>query len=350
MEPARVAGVLATRTLRGPGMNQRSDSFSILACADGDVLVEALPRGKHRVSVLPAPGSVVDAHSCETSYPLSLIRAIHASKGLYLCDEIMREEDPRYVERSIRHEVLGYVDAAEFAGKRVLDFGCGSGASTMVLARILPPCEIVGVDLEARHLRIARLRAEHLRRPAVRFVQSPSGDSLPEGLGLFDYVIFSAVFEHLLPRERRVVLPLVWSHVQGDGILFINQTPYRYSPIEMHTTGLPGINYLPDGLALRAARCFSKRVALNADWETLLRDGIRGGTVREILGILAASGSPILLEPKKGVGDRIDLWRRSLSPRYAWLKDSIWMSLKLLKLLTGVQLTPDLALAIRRRA
>ena len=86
MEPARVAGVLATRTLRGPGMNQRSDSFSILACADGDVLVEALPRGKHRISVLPAPGSVVDAHSCETSYPLSLIRAIHASKGLYLCD------------------------------------------------------------------------------------------------------------------------------------------------------------------------------------------------------------------------------------------------------------------------
>lgn len=331
-------------------MNQRSEPFSILACADGDVLVEALPRGRQRISVLPGPGSVVETRTWETSYPLSLIRAIHASKGLYLCDEIMREEDPRYVERSIRHEVLGYVDAAEFAGKRVLDFGCGSGASTMVLSRILPPCEIVGIDLEQRHLRIAQLRAEHFGRAAVRFVQSPSGDSLPEGLGFFDYVIFSAVFEHLLPRERRVVLPLVWSHVKPGGILFVNQTPYRWSPIEMHTTGLPGINYLPDGLALRAARRFSTRVASNDDWETLLRDGIRGGTVPEILGILATSGSPGLLEPKKSVGDRIDLWRGSLSPRHARLKDSIWMSLKTLKLLTGVQLTPDLALAIRNKA
>lgn len=329
-------------------MNQRGGPLSILPCKDGDIRVEALPDGRHRISVLPASGVVVEPGSWETAYPQSLIKAIHASKGLYLCDEIMREEDPRYVERSIRHEVLGYVDAGQFAGKRVLDFGCGSGASTMVLARLLPECEIVGIDLEERHLRIARLRAEHLGHPAVRFVQSPSGDSFPEGLGLFDFVIFSAVFEHLLPGERRTVLPLIWSHVKPGGILFVNQTPFRYSPIEMHTTGLPGINYLPDRLALRAARRFSKRVGRNADWQTLLREGIRGGTVRELLGLLATGGSSALLEPRKNVGDRIDLWRASLSPRHAWLKDGIWMSLKLLKCATGVQLTPDLALALRK--
>ena len=135
------------------------DAVTVLTGADGAVRVEALPQRRHRISVLPAPGIAVEARHWDTSYPLALIRAIHASKGLYLCDEIMREEDPGYVERSIRHEVFGYVEAAAFAGKRVLDFGCGSGASTMVLARLLPPCEIVGVDLEERHLRIARLRA-----------------------------------------------------------------------------------------------------------------------------------------------------------------------------------------------
>ena len=331
-------------------MNQRGDPFSILACPDGDVLVEALPRGKHRISVLAGPDVVVQPDSWVTSYPLSLIRAIHAGKGLYLCDEIMREEDPHYVERSIRHEVLGYIDAAEFAGKRILDFGCGSGASTMVLARLLPPCEIVGVDLEERHLRIARLRAGHFGRTGVRFAQSPAGDALPEGLGLFDFVIFSAVFEHLLPGERGTVLPLVWRRLRPGGILFVNQTPFRYSPVETHTTGLPGINYLPDGIALRAARRFSKRVGPGADWQKLLRDGIRGGTVGEILGILAASGKPALLEPRESVGDRIDLWRQTLSPRHARVKDGIWVFLKLLKLATGIQVTPDLALAIRNAA
>jgi ubiquinone/menaquinone biosynthesis C-methylase UbiE len=331
-------------------MNQRGDPVTLLGSADGDVLVEALPRGKHRISVLPGPGVVVEQDTWVTSYPLFLIRTIYAGKGPYVCDEIMRDEDPRYVERSIRHEVLGYVDAAEFSGKRILDFGCGSGASTMVLARVLPPCEIVGVDLEERHLRIARRRAEHFGRTGVRFIRSPSGDSLPEGLGLFDFVVLSAVFEHLLPAERRTVLPLVWRHVRPGGILFVNQTPFRYSPVETHTTGLPGINYLPDGLALRAARRFSKRVGPDDDWQKLLREGIRGGTVREILGILAASGSPALLEPRKEAGDRIDLWRRTLSPRHGRLKDGIWMSLKLLKLATGVQITPDLALAIRNEA
>ena len=49
------------------------------------------------------------------------------------------EEDPRYVERAIRNDVLGYVEARAFAGKRVLDFGCGAGASTLVMSRMLPP-------------------------------------------------------------------------------------------------------------------------------------------------------------------------------------------------------------------
>lgn len=325
-------------------------SLTLMTCADGAVRVEALPDGKRRISVEPRPGFSVVRRAWETCYPLALIQEIHSAKGLYLCDEIMREEDPRYVERYLRHEVLGYVDAAEFAGKRVLDFGCGSGASTMVLSRVLPACEIVGIELEERLLRIARLRAEHLGARGVRFLRSPSADSFPEGLGLFDYAIFSAVFEHLLPGERRALLPRIWSHVKPGGILFLNQTPHRYSPVETHTTGLPLINYLPDGLALRIARRFSKHVRGDEDWEALLRAGIRGGTVREILGILASSGSPALLEPRKSVGDQIDLWHGKLSRRHAWFKKSIWLSLKMLKMLTGVQLTPELALAIRKEA
>src|SRR5215831_4024956 len=274
---------------------------TLLTSPGGCVRVADLPNGKRGISVEPKPGFFAPIRTWETSYPLALIQEIHSTKGLYVCDEIMREEDPRYVEHLLRHEVLAYVDSAEFAGKRVLDFGCGSGASTIVLGRILPPCEIVGVELEGRLLRIAELRAQHLGAWRTRFIQSPSGDSVPEGLGLFDYVVFSAVFEHLLPRERTVVLPNIWSCLKPGGILFLNQTPYRYSPFEVHTTYLPMINYLPDGLALRVARRFSKRVARDGDWETLLREGIRGGTIPEILEILSTRGSPALLEPRKSV-------------------------------------------------
>ncbi|MGH8290674.1 MAG: class I SAM-dependent methyltransferase [Steroidobacteraceae bacterium] len=281
-------------------------------------------------------------------YPLDLIREIHAAKGLYICDEIMREEDPRYVEHYLRHEVLSYVPPAAFRGKRILDFGCGSGASSVVLARLLPECEIVGVELEERLLRIARLRAQHFGLDRARFLRSPSGDTLPDGLGSFDFVLFSAVFEHLLASERRTLLPLVWRRLNPGGILFLNQTPYRYFPVEAHTTGLPLINYLTDRMTLRIVRRFSRRHSGQVSWERLLRGGIRGGTVSEILGILPPDGHPALLEPRREVGDRIDLWYGSLSARHRWLKRGIWAGLKLIKLTSGSVITPSLALALRR--
>jgi 2-polyprenyl-3-methyl-5-hydroxy-6-metoxy-1,4-benzoquinol methylase len=305
--------------------------------------VARLADGRHHIAVEPDQGCPGANRSWTTSYPPELILEIHTTKRGYVCDEIMREEDPRYVERAIRHEVLAYVDAEEFRGKRVLDFGCGSGASTLVMSRLLPPCELVGVELEERLLKLARLRAEYLGRSGLRFLHSPSGTTLPSGLGEFDYIVLSAVYEHLLPKERQVLLPRIWSHLKPGGVLFINQTPHRYSPVEIHTTGLPLINYLPDALALRAAK-LSKRIDGNEDWPALLRAGIRGATIGEILQVLGARSA--LLEPQRG--DHIDLWYGKLSKRYGWLKKAIWASLKALKPIAGIHLVPELTLAIRK--
>ena len=98
-----------------------------------------------------------------------------------------------------------------FRGKRVLDFGCGSGASTMVLNRILGGAEICGVELDANLLRIAKARAHHYGLPGERLLLSPDGLTLPTGLGTFDVVVLSAVWEHLLPLERPAVLKQIWS-------------------------------------------------------------------------------------------------------------------------------------------
>ena len=315
----------------------------------GVMRIKALPDGRHEVSVTPAPGHTVPRRSWVTSYPVPLIRDIHSTKQLYVCDEIMREEDPSYVEHSLRHMVLSYVEPSAFAGKRILDFGCGSGASLMVLSRLLPPCEIVGIELEERLLNIARLRAQHFGRTSLSLLRSPSGDELPPQLGEFDFIMFNAVFEHLLPHERRTLLPKVWQHLRPGGVLFLNQTPYRYSPVEVHTTGgMPLINYLPDRLTLYVVRRWCKLVAPNEEWTTLLRRGIRGATVPEVLSCLPDPRGAALLRPAPHVGDRIDLWFNTLSGRYGWLKRSIWAALKALKLATGRQITPSLSLAIRK--
>lgn len=327
----------------------RKPPVSRLQDRDCTVAIESTAEGTRRLVIEPLGGITAERLRWTTRYPPALIEAIFATKGIYLCDEIMREEDPRYVERFLRNQVLEYVAPAAFAGKRVLDFGSGSGASVVVLSRLLPPCELVGVELEERLLHIARLRAAHFGLNHVKFLQSPAGDRLPEGLGSFDYIMFSAVFEHLLPAERPVLLPMVWAHLKPGGVLFLNQTPHRYSPVEIHTTGgVPLINYLPDRLALAVARRFSKRVRPEETWEQLLRSGIRGGTVREILSILKPHGGASLLAPLRG--DRIDQWYRGLSRRYGWLKRGAWGVLKAVKLATGLELTPGLALAIRKPA
>ncbi|MDQ3805791.1 MAG: methyltransferase domain-containing protein [Acidobacteriota bacterium] len=324
-----------------------------LSHPDADVIVEELPNGMKEVSVRPRKGLFVPVDRCQTDYPLSLIQLILDIKGAdYVCDEICRDADPGYVQRDLEHDLTAYFAESDFAGKRVLDFGCGSGASSMILARAFPAAEIVGVELEPQLLTIARARLQHYGYPNVQFHLSPSGNELPEGLGEFDFVILSAVYEHLLPGERRMVIPKVWSVIKPGGYLFLNMTPHRYFPIEHHTTGLPLINYLPPRLALAAARKFSNRINPQEPWEVLLRRGIRGATENEILSILrTVSGSrAVLLEPSRGgLRDRIDLWYSALNrQRLKGLKKTLKGIMKGLRLVTGVTLVPNLSLVIRK--
>jgi len=320
---------------------------------DGSVDVEETGGGRRRVTVRVADPSIfVPVSSCETAYPVPLVEAILAVKSpAFLCDEILREEDPRYVERNIRFEVLSYAAAGEFAGKRLLDFGCGAGASSAVLARLLPDAEIVGVDIDEGLVRAARLRAEHYRLGRAAFLVSADPTAVPREAGEFDHILLSAVYEHLLPAERAALLPALWGRLRPGGVLFVNQTPYRYSPVESHSTHLPLLNYLPAPAAFRCARLLSRRIRRTDRWEDLLRKGIRGGSPGEILGLIRrAGGAPSLLEPSLlGMRDRIDIWRAvSTSKRPQALLGAAAAAMRLCRRLTGATVTPSLSLAIRK--
>jgi SAM-dependent methyltransferase len=80
-------------------------------------------------------------------------------------------------------------------GKRVLDVGCGEGATLFHLGQ---PEGAVGIDLFEEKLSFARTRL-----PACRFVTA-SCESMPFDPGSFDHVLVRDVVHHLDEPERMV--------------------------------------------------------------------------------------------------------------------------------------------------
>jgi SAM-dependent methyltransferase len=334
-------------------MMPASDDVQVVERPDGRVLIRELGADRREVVVESSvEGRFISRSSCVTRYPVELVESVLGVKGLaYLCEEIGRDEDPAFVESVLRWAVLGYVEPEAFRGRRLLDFGSGAGASTMILARLFPETEIVGVELMPELLALAEARARFHGVGHVTFRLSPSATELPADIGTFDYIIFSAVYEHLLPAERRALFPRVWDALRPGGIMFLNQTPYRWYPHEYHTTGLPLLNYVPDALVLRLARRWSSRVSDTASWEELLRDGVRGGTAAEVVRRLRDAGRepPVVLRPSRnGCRDTIDIWYGYSSARRPALKKAMRAVFKAIHRMTGQVVTPELDLALQR--
>ena len=330
------------------------NTSTTLTHRDGQLLIEELPDDRRLITVmLTNPKQFMLRGQWRTRYTVPLIQEVLGVTGpAFLCDEISRDEDPDYVQKRLIADLLAFFDKSEFAGKRLLDFGCGSGASTVVLARALPDTEIVGVELREDLLSVARARVRFYGLPRVTLQLSPNGAQLPPGLGDFDFVILSGVYEHLLPEERSALLPQLWAVIRDGGSLFFDQIPNRLFPIELHTTRLPLLNYVPAPLALAAARQFSRRVRPHESWNDLLRRGIRGATVREIVRHLpGGKDGAVVREPSKlGRGrDRIDLWYQTTGARLPAIKSAARATMKVLRQTTGLCLTPDVTTAITKR-
>ena len=80
-------------------------------------------------------------------------------------------------------------------GLRLLDAGCGTGASTAALLAAAPHAEIVGIDASAQML--ARARARHWPS-SVRFVHTPVEDLTAAGVnGPFDAILAAYLIRNL---------------------------------------------------------------------------------------------------------------------------------------------------------
>jgi 2-polyprenyl-3-methyl-5-hydroxy-6-metoxy-1,4-benzoquinol methylase len=296
-----------------------------------------------------------------TTFPLELIESLAEELGcVRLSDLVHRYQNPKSVSGVLKAQMLSYFRPEEFQGKLLLDFGCGSGASTWSMAQLFPETEIVGIDLAPDRIEVAERIAAFQGIKNARFMCSPSGDRLPEQIGQFDFVMLSAVYEHLLPRERTVVMPLLWSVMKEGAAIFINQTPYRYFPFEHHSTGLWFINYVPDGMAHWMARNFAKydpsmhdpAINKSPNWETHLRGGIRGGTELSMVRDLTSGkkSEARILQPRADCArDRADYWLvRTGRERHRFLKEGIAQFYRMTDKLFGTVPSINVDVVIRK--
>lgn len=326
-----------------------------IGISDAHLRVTPLPGGGARVTAKVTDGhSEVRVEEWETRYSVDVIRAIldHDPRYWRLHGELVREESPEGIQRALTYYLLSFLSEQDFQNKRILDFGCGCGASTLALSRMFPSAAIVGLDRLEECLRVCRLKARDAECDRLSFVSPASDSSLPSNIRDFDYVVLCGVYEHLLPDERSSLLLDLWSHLTTQGVLFIAQTPNWYFPFETHITRYPLLHYLPGPIAYPIARSAYKRIwGQDQPWEELLRLGLHGASVREITRILSSGNNQFnLLKPcRLGIQDCLDIWHVTLDKSESGrLKQLTFMVLKTIKRMTALEIPPYISVAVRK--
>ncbi|MEE1758723.1 class I SAM-dependent methyltransferase [Streptomyces sp. SP18BB07] len=121
------------------------------------------------------------------------------------------------------------------AGLRVLDLGCGTGASTAALASVLPEAEITAVDASAGMLERA---ARKPWREGVSFVHAPAERLAEAGVeGPFDAVFAAYLFRNVTDPGR--VLSTVRDLLAPRGRLAVHE--YTLSGRTVHRAVWTGV-------------------------------------------------------------------------------------------------------------
>ncbi len=236
-------------------------------------------KGNH---VMPGGSYHCSYSEFEAQLSLQTLSKIALRKGRFFRDEVERSENPNHLQRKI--EILLREFGISLSDKKMLDFGCGAGASTLIFLRC-GATDVTGVEVDETLLDISKSRLKDFFQSGYRLIKIDYIDGqyrLPFSDGEFDIVWAQAIMEHVLPDQRRFVLGELWRVLKEDGLLIIMGTPNRLWVKEFHTSNLFFVNYLPLELAIWVAHHCSRRVPTSQPKEALLSDGFRGCTYWEI--------------------------------------------------------------------
>ncbi|MEX1233880.1 MAG: methyltransferase domain-containing protein [Roseovarius sp.] len=113
-------------------------------------------------------------------------------------------------------EVARVLEGLDLNGARVLDIGCGSGASTLSLAQSHGAAHVTGIDVEEDVVAAARARIEAADATAEVTIQMVTPGPFPHGDEAFDVVFSKDSIIHIPDKEflareaARVLAPGGW--------------------------------------------------------------------------------------------------------------------------------------------
>ncbi|HWP41770.1 MAG TPA: class I SAM-dependent methyltransferase [Blastocatellia bacterium] len=101
-------------------------------------------------------------------------------------------------------------------GHRVLDIGCGTGSLAVLIKRLRPDTDVIGIDPDPKALSRARRKAERAA-VSIRFDRG-FGDELPYSDASMDRVFSSFMFHHLERKDKQGMLAEVRRVLKPGGI------------------------------------------------------------------------------------------------------------------------------------
>jgi ubiquinone/menaquinone biosynthesis C-methylase UbiE len=131
----------------------------------------------------------------------------HGIKGGYLNPSAAVSHDPIAQYLLPPHETLvrqGLIDAVRVKPRRIIDLGCGTGSTTLMLKQAFPEAEVVGLDLSPYMLVVAGMKAQKAGLN-IQWLHSKA-ESVAFGDASFDLVSASFLFHETPPAVSRAIL------------------------------------------------------------------------------------------------------------------------------------------------
>ena len=206
----------------------------------------------------------------------------------------------QYEARGAGHRRLLLRAAAIASGERVLDLGCGNGASTREAARLAEPGEVVGIDLSTAMLANARARSAAAGLTNVTFVhgdaqvhefEPESFDVIISNAGAMFFDDKVAAFTNLRRALRpggRIAL-MAWQRLEeNEWLTLLREALAMGRDLPSPPVGVPG----PFGLADRdqVSALLSETGFTDVDFADVREPSVFGATTAEAYALMSDDG------------------------------------------------------------
>jgi SAM-dependent methyltransferase len=212
---------------------------------------------------------------------------------------------------------------------RILDAGCGTGLSTLALARLNPGAAVLGIDASPRALELAASRAAVTGMPAVKFAAHDLDAPLPAAWGSFDFIVCRGVLGQAEDADR--LLANLAGALDGRGLLHLT-VPSRHgrqAPRQLRRAveALAGPDATLEervGIALELFHALRPDHAIR-QYET----GLQGNRVptreRILAGYLSVAERDWTLAEAVGLVERADLQFLFAASRWPWQAERVFV-------------------------